>query len=90
MNEYHDGILLFNLTNDSIWNKAMQDTLGLFAYYNKNKKNYLWKDRAQVVYCEMPDTLFKKFNTKFIIKNLSQKNKNEIQKYFVKMTILNV
>lgn len=82
MKEYYDGILLFNLTNDSIWNKAMQDSLGLLSFYNKNKKNYLWKDRAQVIYFEIPDTLFKKFNSKFVIKKLTQKNKEELHKIF--------
>ncbi|MBQ1652709.1 MAG: peptidylprolyl isomerase, partial [Bacteroidales bacterium] len=33
MKEYHDGILLFALTNEAVWNKAIADSTGLEAYY---------------------------------------------------------
>ncbi len=46
MQEYEDGILLFELTNDQVWQKAIQDTLGLKAYYNAHKEKYNWKERA--------------------------------------------
>ena len=48
MKEYHDGILLFALTNDAVWNKAIADTLGLEAYYETVKDNYKWGDRYYV------------------------------------------
>jgi len=84
MKEYHDGILLFNLTNDSVWNKAVKDTIGLLAFYKKNTKNYLWKDRAEVVRVEISDSLYKKYNQKFILNNLSRKDKNDFIKIFCK------
>ncbi|MEZ4979864.1 MAG: peptidylprolyl isomerase, partial [Chitinophagales bacterium] len=46
MQEYHDGILLFELTDQEVWSKAVIDTLGLREFYNKNKTNYMWKERA--------------------------------------------
>jgi len=46
MEEYHDGILLFNLTDDLVWSKASSDTLGLEAFYEMNKENYKWGDRV--------------------------------------------
>lgn len=46
MNEYHDGILLFELTDKKVWTKAIQDTVGLEQYYEKNKNNYLWGQRV--------------------------------------------
>ena len=51
--EYHDGILLFSLMENEVWNKAVQDTLGLKYYYEANKESYMWKDRvkAMVVTC---------------------------------------
>jgi len=82
INEYHDGILLFNLTNDTIWNKAMTDSIGLMTFYNKNKNNYLWKERAEIIQIELPDSLFKKYSEKIILKNLSRKNNNDILKMF--------
>lgn len=43
--EYHDGILLFNLTDDLVWSKASKDTTGLKKFYEKNKENYRWGAR---------------------------------------------
>lgn len=44
--EYRDGILLFELTDQKIWSKAVKDTLGLDDFYKKNKSNYLWGKRV--------------------------------------------
>jgi peptidyl-prolyl cis-trans isomerase SurA len=46
MQEYHDGILLFELTDREVWSKAVMDTLGLREFYESNKMNYMWKDRV--------------------------------------------
>ena len=48
MQEYRDGILLFDLTDKKVWTKAMKDTIGLKGFYDTNKNNYLWQDRADV------------------------------------------
>ncbi len=40
VNEYYDGILLFSIMEDSIWNQSMKDSIGLSIYYEANKKNY--------------------------------------------------
>ncbi len=45
MGEYRDGILLFDLTDQKVWSKAVKDTLGLEAFYQKNKNNYRWDTR---------------------------------------------
>jgi len=51
--EYHDGILLFNISEEKIWNFAAQDSTGLEEFYNKNSKKYLWEERfkGQIVTC---------------------------------------
>ncbi|MCB0496683.1 MAG: peptidylprolyl isomerase [Cyclobacteriaceae bacterium] len=41
VNEYYDGILLFSIMEDSVWNKAMTDSLGLKRFYDSHKSNYL-------------------------------------------------
>nr|WP_294935731.1 peptidylprolyl isomerase [uncultured Flavobacterium sp.] len=46
MDEYRDGLLLFDLMEKEIWAKAKTDTLGLKNYYEANKANYVWKDRV--------------------------------------------
>jgi len=45
LQEYHDGILLFDLTDQLVWSKAIQDTVGLLAFYEANKTNYSWDKR---------------------------------------------
>ncbi len=45
LDEYREGLLLFELMQDKIWEGAKNDTLGLKVFYNNNMKNYLWPDR---------------------------------------------
>lgn len=47
MQEYRDGILLFELTDQKVWSKAVKDTVGAKDFYEKNKNNYLWEERAE-------------------------------------------
>lgn len=48
LREYRDGILLFDLTDQKVWSRAVKDTAGLKEFYDKNKNNYLWPERADV------------------------------------------
>lgn len=54
MNEYHDGILLFDLTDKLVWSKAIKDTTGLKNFYEENKENYKWENRvsASIYKCD--------------------------------------
>ena len=40
--EYHDGILLFEVSLNEVWDKAAKDTAGLEAFFKANKKKYTW------------------------------------------------
>lgn len=40
--EYHDGLLLFEVSNREVWDKAAKDDAGLAQYFKKNKKKYKW------------------------------------------------
>lgn len=42
LQEYRDGMLLFEISNREVWNKAMEDEKGLKKYFRKNKKKYTW------------------------------------------------
>ena len=42
--EYHDGILLFDVSLREVWDKANKDIVGLTAYFKANKKNYTWDE----------------------------------------------
>ena len=41
INEFHDGILLFDISNTKVWNRINHDSVGLRDYYEKNKYNFL-------------------------------------------------
>jgi peptidyl-prolyl cis-trans isomerase SurA len=43
--EYHDGILLFDLTDKNVWSKAVKDTSGLAAFFAVNQSKYMWDKR---------------------------------------------
>ena len=52
------AILLFNLTDQLVWTKAVKDTLGLESFYASNKENYKWKKRADaVIYSTLNKTI---------------------------------
>lgn len=40
--EYHDGLLLYEISNREVWDKASKDEEGLKAFFKKNKKKYKW------------------------------------------------
>ncbi len=55
MQEYHDGILLFNLTDKEVWNKAVTDTVGLEKFFEAHRDNYKWKERLDATVYEIKD-----------------------------------
>ena len=42
--EYHDGLLLYEVSNRAVWEKAAKDEEGLRYYFSKNKKRYAWDE----------------------------------------------
>ncbi len=49
MQEYRDGILLFDLTDQMVWSKAVKDTTGLKEFHERNKGNYMHALRCDAV-----------------------------------------
>ncbi len=42
VNEYRDGILLFEISNRNVWDRAAKDKEGLEDYFRKNRAKYAW------------------------------------------------
>ena len=57
MKEYHDGILLFELTDQMVWSKAIKDTAGLKKFHAAHKNDYMWNERvdAMIFTCKNAD-----------------------------------
>ena len=47
--EYRDGLLLFELMEDRIWNVSESDSIDIQKYYTENKSNYFWKKRIDAI-----------------------------------------
>ena len=53
--EYHDGILLFEVSLREVWDKAAKDTTGLETFFKANKKQYPWEQprwKGYVLQCK--------------------------------------
>ena len=42
--EYHDGLLLYEISNTTVWDKAAKDEEALARYFKKNRKKYRWDE----------------------------------------------
>jgi len=47
--EYKDGLLLFDLLQNKVWQRAEQDTIALKNFFENNRQNYYWKKRGDVI-----------------------------------------
>ncbi|UKN02883.1 peptidylprolyl isomerase [Paracrocinitomix mangrovi] len=45
--EYRDGILIFEIMQNEIWNKASKDTSGIKSYYESHKSDFTYPKRYQ-------------------------------------------
>ncbi len=55
MQEYRDGILLFDISNRTVWDKASKDEKGLATFFDENKSNYSWDSprfKGVIVHCK--------------------------------------
>jgi peptidyl-prolyl cis-trans isomerase SurA len=48
LNEYHEGILLFNISNEHVWQKAADDTAGLENFFEGHINDYAGKEFGEV------------------------------------------
>jgi peptidyl-prolyl cis-trans isomerase SurA len=55
LNEYYEGILLFEIMNEKVWGKAVEDTVGMKAYFENNQEKYYWGPRVNAAIFQTVD-----------------------------------
>jgi len=48
MREYREGILLFDIAKDQIWDKAASDTMAISKYFDSHGADYQWEERYKL------------------------------------------
>lgn len=58
MQEYFDGLLLFEIMEEKIWKFAVEDSTGLEKFYSENRDMFSWDERFKgvIVKCDSRDT----------------------------------
>ena len=74
LQEYREGILLFDLTNTKVWTKAVEDTVGLKKFYTDNINNYKWGNRVDATIYSCIDL----FTAKTVKKTIHKKHRGNI------------
>lgn len=72
MKEYREGLLLFDLMQKRIWDKAEKDSIGLQNYFESHKDEFQWKERAKMTIATL-----KTQNGEAILNSLLQKIEND-------------
>ena len=83
LNEYREGLLLFELMQQKIWDKSVKDTLGLQNYFNKNIANYTTKELKSIkgkVMNDYQNSLEQKWVADLRRKNTVEVNKKQLKK----------
>ena len=80
MREYEEGILLFEITKDNVWDKASVDTMGLKKYFEAHRKNYVHPEKIEVTTYTVSNSDAKK--VKKVAKQLKKKTATEIAKMY--------
>ncbi|RGN46021.1 MULTISPECIES: peptidylprolyl isomerase [unclassified Bacteroides] len=83
MQEYRDGILLFEISNRQVWDKASKDEEGLDKFFKQNKSNYAWDaPRFRGIILHSSDESVLKEAKKLTKKNPEDEWSNVIRKAF--------
>lgn len=56
LGEYRDGILLYEISNRNVWDRATKDTEGLARFFEANRDNYTWQQPHYKGYVVMATT----------------------------------
>lgn len=74
MEEYRNGIMLFELTDRNVWSKASRDTVGLKSFYDNNKAKYQWEPGFTGAVYKFKNETAMKNGVKLLSKNRKMKD----------------
>ena len=95
LKEYRDGILLFDISDQMIWSKAIKDTSGLRSFYEKNQNTWKYPNRVKTEVYTSSDKKTAKKIYKLLNKNIQYDsilkivNQNDLNVELDKKTISN-
>ena len=85
LREYEEGLIVFDLMQQKVWNKSSKDTLGIKAYFYKNKANYSFADLSKNKGQVMND--YQEYLEKELIATLRKRYSVKIRKRTLKKLI---
>jgi peptidyl-prolyl cis-trans isomerase SurA len=83
LKEYEDGLLLFELMQQKIWNLSSKDSLGLKTYFSSNKEKYKAKELKNIkgeVMNDYQNYLEKNWIAALRKKSIIKENKRQLRK----------
>lgn len=95
LNEYRDGLLLFEISSKKVWTKAAKDKEGLAKYFAEHKDKYTWnapKFKGAIIRCANKETLDKvnRFIANYDPSPVKGKNKKKAQPQPIPYDSINV
>ncbi|RAR75855.1 peptidylprolyl isomerase [Flavobacterium aciduliphilum] len=87
MDEYRDGLLLFDLMDKEIWQRSKNDSVGLKAFYETQKEKHVWKTR---VHAELFSSTNLDLMKKVLVMIKKNKTTKEIKDKFNTKDLVNV
>lgn len=82
MREYEEGMMIYELMQNNVWDKALQDTSGLRNYYENHKDAYQWTDRATSAIFELANESFLPELKAYLLKNYYPVNSIQFDKLY--------
>lgn len=93
LKEYSDGLLLFEISSDKVWNKASSSKKKLEEYFNEHKDKYTWSEPRfkGLVVCSVNKEVYDKVE-KILKTNTESEAENLIRKEFItdKVTLVKI
>lgn len=78
MQEYYEGNLVYTLTETKVWQKSLQDTSAVRAFFEQNRQNYKWGERATAVIYELPNEEVLNQLNPYLLRNTYQVSKQTL------------